>query len=87
MLTMLDDITLQQLITTVVTLGAFGGVIYSIAKPLYRVHKELKSHDDRIIKLEESNRVIMKGLYALLSGDAGKEREAKDEIERFLLNK
>lgn len=84
---MLDTITLQQLITTVITLGAFGGVVYSIAKPMYKVHKKLKSHENRITQLEESSRVIMKGLYALLSGDASKEREAKDEIERFLLNK
>lgn len=84
---MLDTITLGQLVTVVIALGAFGGVICTVVKPVFKVRKDLDAHAKRIKELEESNRVIMKGLYALLSGDAGKEKEAKDEIENFLLNK
>lgn len=93
----------QLLCTAIITLGGAGAIIASVVRWSRNPDKErdekLKKHDEaldrdnkRLRELEESNKIIMQSLLALMSHELDGNhtdalKKARDELQGYLISR
>lgn len=93
----------QLICTGIITIGGAGAIIASVYRWMKNPDKEktekLKKHDElldrdnkRLKELEESNKIIMQSLLAIMSHEldgnhTDQLKEARDDLQKYLITK